>query len=117
MRKKAESTESTYDERGGGSTADLRKMLGGPLIVVFAISRALFCDFLLLLFVFFFNLFDVGGGFLVLWVKARVNGLQGPKSDSIPAGTQRCTMVSASRISTRMDHGLTSNHDCCSPLQ
>jgi len=94
------------------STKDIR----GPPIVVFVVSRALFYDFLFVL----FDLFDVDGSFLVL--KGGEKGEWFPKtlhqrSNSVPADTQHCNeggQHQAHRLE-RTDQALTLDHEYCSP--
>ena len=66
------SAESTHDERRRGSTTDLRKISGGPPIVVLVVSRALFWH----LFFVLFDLFGLDGSFLVLMGEGKVSGPQ-----------------------------------------
>lgn len=87
----AELTESTYDEREGGSTSGLRNISGGLPIAAVVVLHALFCVFLFFVLP---DLFGFGSSFLVLAGKDK--GQLSPKTPyngsvgGIPAGTRHC---------------------------
>ena len=101
-----------------GSTTDLRKTSGGPAIVFFA-SRALFCNFLFLFFV-FSDLLGFDSGFLVLKEKTRVSDhrkccTNGQSRVAYLLVFSTVTESSTSDISIGTGKGLTSNRWYCSP--